>query len=113
MGATHFLMTTLPKVAAEMALSVLAYKLTRVMNIVGIKPQPPPKPSGRSNSCVRVITQPRPGADVSGQLQPGSTVCWRVNHSALLASWRKAQWQWLGPDTRPYTRSQPLSVPTR
>jgi hypothetical protein len=28
----------LPKVAAEMALSVLAYNLTRVMNIVGIKP---------------------------------------------------------------------------
>jgi hypothetical protein len=29
---------TLPKVAAEMALSVLAYNLTRVMNIVGTKP---------------------------------------------------------------------------
>jgi transposase len=38
MGATHFLMKTLPKVAAEMALCVLAYNLTRVMNIVGIKP---------------------------------------------------------------------------
>src|ERR1700739_1032546 len=38
MGATHFLAKTLPKVAAEMALSVLAYNLTRVMNIVGIKP---------------------------------------------------------------------------
>jgi transposase len=38
MGATHFLMKTLPKVAGEMALSVLAYNLTRVMNIVGIKP---------------------------------------------------------------------------
>jgi hypothetical protein len=38
MGATHFLTKTLPKVAAEMALSVLAYNLTRVMNIVGIKP---------------------------------------------------------------------------
>jgi hypothetical protein len=37
MGATHFLMKTLPKVAAEMALSVLAYNLTRVMNIVGVK----------------------------------------------------------------------------
>jgi hypothetical protein len=35
MGATHFLTKTLPKVAAEMALSVLAYNLTRVMNIVG------------------------------------------------------------------------------
>ena len=38
MGATHFLTKTLPKVAAEMALHVLAYNLTRVMNIVGIKP---------------------------------------------------------------------------
>ena len=38
MGATHFLMKTLPKVATEMALSVLAYNMTRVMNIIGIKP---------------------------------------------------------------------------
>ena len=38
MGATHFLTKTLPKVAAEMALSVLAYNLTRVMNIIGVKP---------------------------------------------------------------------------
>jgi transposase len=38
MGATHFLTKTLPKVAAEMALSVLAHNLTRVMNIVGAKP---------------------------------------------------------------------------
>src|ERR1700761_1249208 len=38
MGATHFLTKTLPRVAAEMALSVLAYNLTRVMNIVGTKP---------------------------------------------------------------------------
>jgi hypothetical protein len=38
MGATHFLMKTLPKVAGEMALHVLTYNLTRVMNIVGIKP---------------------------------------------------------------------------
>jgi hypothetical protein len=38
MGATHFLMKTLPKNATEMALSVLAYNLTRAMNIVGIKP---------------------------------------------------------------------------
>jgi hypothetical protein len=38
MGATHFLTKTLPKVATEMALSVLAYNLTRMMNIVGIKP---------------------------------------------------------------------------
>ena len=37
-GATHFLVKALPKVAAEMALHVLAYNLTRVINIVGIKP---------------------------------------------------------------------------
>ena len=38
MGATHFLMTRLKNVKTEMALSVLAYNLTRVMNIIGIKP---------------------------------------------------------------------------
>jgi hypothetical protein len=38
MGATHFLMKTLPRVATEMALHVLAYNLTRVMNVVGIQP---------------------------------------------------------------------------
>jgi hypothetical protein len=38
MGAIHFLTKTLPKVAAEMALSVLAYNLTRVKNIIGTKP---------------------------------------------------------------------------
>ena len=35
MGATYFLTKRLPNVAAEMALHVLAYNLTRVMNIVG------------------------------------------------------------------------------
>jgi transposase len=35
MGATHFLMKRLPNVACEMALHVLAYNLTRVMNIIG------------------------------------------------------------------------------
>jgi transposase len=38
MGATHFLMKTLPRLATEMALHVLAYNLTRVMNIMGIPP---------------------------------------------------------------------------
>ncbi len=38
MGATHFLMKRLKNVRTEMALSVLAYNLTRVMNIIGIKP---------------------------------------------------------------------------
>jgi hypothetical protein len=38
MGATHFLTKTLPRVATEMALHVLAYNLTRVMNVLGIQP---------------------------------------------------------------------------
>ena len=38
MGATHFLMKRLPKVAIEMALHVLVYNLTRIMNIIGVKP---------------------------------------------------------------------------
>ena len=38
MGATHFLMKRLKNVRTEMALSVLAYNLTRVMNIIGIQP---------------------------------------------------------------------------
>ena len=38
MGATHFLTKTLPRVATEMALHVLAYNLTRLMNIIGIRP---------------------------------------------------------------------------
>jgi len=38
MGATHFLMKRLPKVATEMALHVLAYNITRVMNIMGVQP---------------------------------------------------------------------------
>jgi transposase len=38
MGATHFLMKTLPRVASEMALHVLAYNLTRVINIMGARP---------------------------------------------------------------------------
>ena len=38
MGATHFLMKRLPRVATEMALHVLAYNLTRVINIIGSGP---------------------------------------------------------------------------
>jgi hypothetical protein len=37
MGWTHFLCTTLPKVATEMALNVLAYNMKRVIAIVGVK----------------------------------------------------------------------------
>jgi hypothetical protein len=38
MEATHFLLKLLPKVRGEMALHVLAYNLTRVLNILGIPP---------------------------------------------------------------------------
>lgn len=38
MAATHFLYKTLPKVAGEIALHVLAYNMTLVMNIMGIGP---------------------------------------------------------------------------
>ncbi len=38
MGATHFLMKRLKNVRTEIAFAVLAYNLTRVMNIFGIKP---------------------------------------------------------------------------
>jgi hypothetical protein len=38
MGATHFPMKALQRVRTEMALHVLAYNLTRVMNILGIGP---------------------------------------------------------------------------
>lgn len=37
MGATHFLTRTLPKVGTEMSLHVLAYNLTRALNIFGAK----------------------------------------------------------------------------
>jgi hypothetical protein len=38
MGTTHFLMKTLPRVATEMALHVLAYNMTRLINIMGARP---------------------------------------------------------------------------
>jgi len=37
MGATHFLMKTLPKVRAEMSLHVLAYNMKRMINIMGVE----------------------------------------------------------------------------
>jgi transposase len=37
MGATHFLMKTLPRVGTEMSLHVLAYNLKRVMQIMGVR----------------------------------------------------------------------------
>jgi transposase len=58
MGATHFLCMTLPKVATEMALNVLAYNMKRVMNIMGVagllEAMRAAMASARSNSvCVR------------------------------------------------------------
>ena len=38
MGSTHFKMKTLEKVSTEMSLHVLAYNLTRAMNIMGVRP---------------------------------------------------------------------------
>ena len=37
MGATHFQMRTLPKVATEMALNVLAYNMKRVIALLGVR----------------------------------------------------------------------------
>lgn len=37
MGATHFLCTTRPKVATDMALNGLAYNMKRVMTILGVR----------------------------------------------------------------------------
>jgi hypothetical protein len=37
MGATHFLMKTLPRVRTEMSLHVLAYDLKRVMQMMGVR----------------------------------------------------------------------------
>ena len=78
MGATHFLMKTLPRVASEMALHVLAYNLTRVMNIMGVRPlmvamtayinpeneraSPISTTLGRLSPAVS--TQPRPTCDI-------------------------------------------------
>lgn len=38
LGATHFLMKRLKNVRTEIALSIFAYNLTRVINILGITP---------------------------------------------------------------------------
>src|SRR6202011_1472311 len=52
MGATHFLMKRLPKFATEMALHVLAYNLTRVMNILGVNPSSRRSTrEGRASGC--------------------------------------------------------------
>jgi transposase len=52
MGATHFLMKRLPKVATEMALHLLAYNIMRVMNIMGVEPLIAAMRAGRHNAVV-------------------------------------------------------------
>jgi hypothetical protein len=71
MGATHFLMKTLPRVASEMALHVLAYNLTRVMNIMGIGPLMAAQGIANTSrtpalyaSWPGVSTRPRPISDI-------------------------------------------------
>ena len=59
MAATHFLCKTLPKVATEMALCVLTYNLTRVMNIVGWKHSWKPPRDGEYGDGVRRVNQAR------------------------------------------------------
>jgi Transposase DDE domain len=68
MGATHFLMKRLPKVATEMALHVLAYNLTRVMNIMGVKNRPiQPKTHNGPGPRAPAATQqsPQPGCAIA------------------------------------------------
>ena len=71
-GATHFLTRTLPKVAAEMALSVLAYNLTRVLTHHRNQAddrrdrslrQPSALSSQNQPSLEIVFTRPRPEAE--------------------------------------------------
>jgi len=38
MGMSHFKTKTLSRVSTEMSLHVLAYNLTRMINIMGVKP---------------------------------------------------------------------------
>ena len=37
MGATHFLMKTIPKVRTELSLHVLAYNLKRMIQLLGVR----------------------------------------------------------------------------
>ena len=105
MGATHFLMKTLPRVASEMALHVLAYNLTRVANIMGIRPlmaamkgpakpeKAPPQSHPTKTATLRhfrqsVSTQPRPEGDIARAA--GSWVC--------LSTWEMAlRWRGTAP----------------
>jgi hypothetical protein len=74
MGATYFLMKTLPRVATEMALHVPAYNLTRVINIKGIGPlmaavraQAPCRPL----SAATIASEPPLNRDIARQSHNG------------------------------------------
>src|ERR1700724_2552170 len=70
MGATHFLMKTLPRVATEMALHVLAYNLTRVINILRVNPHGRlPASPARLSFCQNVFARPRPEAAIAALQQ--------------------------------------------
>ena len=73
MGAAHFLTKTLRRVAAEMALSVLAYNLNRVLNIIGIRPliacdrdlRYRRVLAAEADIPMAVLTQPRPNSYIA------------------------------------------------
>jgi hypothetical protein len=71
MGATHFLMKTLPKVATEMALHVLAYNVTRLLNIFGVKPMLVGGRGVKQRRRWRFWPGPRAAHDARG----GASVC--------------------------------------
>ena len=63
-GLTHFLTRTLEKVSTEMSLQVLAYKMKRMINIVGVKPlirpsPPSSHPPASARIAAHVIIQSR------------------------------------------------------
>jgi hypothetical protein len=60
MGATHFLLKRLPKVRGEMALHVLAYNLTRVLNILGIQPLMAALRPWRAGLCLHLLAYEAP-----------------------------------------------------
>src|ERR1700704_5108259 len=63
MGATHFLMKRLPRVASEMALHVLAYNMTLELNIIGIKPM---MAAVRAQNALTSASTPSSGASTGG-----------------------------------------------
>ena len=73
MGAIHFPMKRLPKVASEMALHVLAYNLTRVLNILGVRP-PMAAPRRRAG------LQSRPNPPSSGEHLPAGVMTSVADH---------------------------------